>query len=89
MASGERLNEKLKQRDFKLNALLELTRAINDDASVEHLLALYERFLKEELFIEKLVLFTRTGEWLCILKYGVQQEEVHDISDDAFVTKQG
>jgi phosphoserine phosphatase RsbU/P len=88
MASGDRLNEKLKQRDFKLNALLELTRAINDDASVEELLGLYERFLKEELFIEKLVLFTRTTTWRCILKYGVQQNEVHDISDEAFFTKQ-
>lgn len=88
MASGERLNEKLKQRDFKLNALLELTRAINDDASVEHLLALYQRFLKEELFIEKLVLFARMSAWRCLLKYGVQQEEVHDITDDEFFTNQ-
>jgi phosphoserine phosphatase RsbU/P len=88
MRSGERLNQKLKQRDFKLNALLELTRAINENATVESLLALYERFLKEELFIEKLVLFTRTGAWKCILKYGVQNEEVHDIADEEFFTFQ-
>jgi phosphoserine phosphatase RsbU/P len=88
MSSGERLNNKLKQRDYKLNALLELTRAINEDATVEELLALYERFLKEELFIEKLILFTRTGTWKCILKYGVQQSEVHDIADEAFFTRQ-
>ena len=88
MPSGERLNQKLKQRDFKLNALLELTRAINDNAAIEHLLALYERFLRDELFIEKLVLFTRTGTWKCLLKYGVQQDEVHDIADEQFFTRQ-
>jgi phosphoserine phosphatase RsbU/P len=88
MRSGERLNQRLKQREFKLNALLELTRAINENVAVEELLALYERFLREELFIEKLVLFTRTSTWRCILKYGVQQNEVHDIDDEAFFKQQ-
>lgn len=84
MARLERLTEKIRVKDFKLNALLDLTRAINDNVPVEQLLALYEGFLKEHLLIEKLVLFSREEDnWKCILQYGVASEVI-PLGVDAF-----
>ncbi len=84
MTQTSRLTEKLRQRDFKLNALLEITTAINENLSVDRLLEEYEKVLREKLLIEKLILFTREEKWKCILKYGVQEGEIHDIDDESF-----
>jgi phosphoserine phosphatase RsbU/P len=84
MLEAKRLTEKLKQRDFKLNALLDITTAINENRNVERLLEQYEKVLRSQLSIEKLMLFTREDKWKCILKYGVKEGEIHDIDDDSF-----
>jgi phosphoserine phosphatase RsbU/P len=89
MAGIQRLTEKVKQRDFKLNALLELTRAINANFSPEQLLGLYEHILHEDLGIEKLLLFTKSDKWTCILRYGVHSGDIEDIADDAIFKKEG
>ena len=60
---NQRLNNKVKQRDFKLNALLEITNAINANLSVGNLLDQYERVLKEHLAIQKILLFTKEDSW--------------------------
>jgi phosphoserine phosphatase RsbU/P len=88
MNQSSRLNDKVKQREFKLNALLDITNAINANVDVKELLASYERVLKNNLSIEKLILFTKEDRWKCILKYGVEDGEIHDIDDDSFFTKQ-
>lgn len=88
MSDTSRLTQKLKLKDFKLNALLDMTKAINDNLSISELLQQFERILQEQLNIEKLILFVKEDSWKCILKYGVQQGEVHDITDDAFFRKQ-
>lgn len=88
MTHTSRLTEKLKQRDFKLNALLEITTAINENRSVERLLEQYEKVLREQLLIEKLILFTKEEKWKCILKYGVNEGEIHDIADESFFQQQ-
>jgi sigma-B regulation protein RsbU (phosphoserine phosphatase) len=85
MLEAKRLTEKLKQRDFKLNALLDITTAINENRNVERLLEQYEKVLRSQLSIEKLMLFTREDKWKCILKYGVKEGEIHDIDDDSFL----
>lgn len=88
MSDTSRLTQKLKLKDFKLNALLDMTKAINENLSIDELLRQFERILQEQLNIEKLILFIREDSWKCILKYGVQQGEIHDITDDAFFRKQ-
>jgi len=88
MTQTNRLTEKLKQRDFKLNALLDITTAINENRTVAKLLEQYEKVLREQLSIEKLILFTREEKWRCMLKYGVREGEIHDIADDAFFQQQ-
>lgn len=83
---NQRLNNKVKQRDFKLNALLEITAAINANLSVGSLLEQYERVLREHLSIEKIILFTKEENWQCILRFGVQNGEIKDIISDDFFT---
>lgn len=88
MAQSTRLAEKVKQRDFKLNALLEITAAINENRSVEYLLTQYEKILREQLSIGKLTLFAKEESWKCLLKYGVDDGEIHDITDESFFQAQ-
>lgn len=64
-------------QDLKLNALLEVTKAINRNASTAQLLDLYEDILENRLGVGKLVLFSFDKEWTCILKYGISEEFNH------------
>ena len=84
---NQRLNNKVKQRDFKLNALLEITAAINANLSVASLLEQYERVLREHLSIEKIILFAKEESWKCILRFGVQKGEIKEIISDDFFTQ--
>lgn len=84
MPELNRLTAKLKQREFKLNALLEITKAINANLPVEDLLNEYASVLRNDLSIEKLVLYTRGEHWTCLLKYGVSDAVLEEISDEAF-----
>lgn len=84
MEKPARLKEQLRQRDFKLNALLEMTNAINSNSGVDYLLDEYEKILREKLQIEKLILFAREGVWKCLMKYGVEDGEIHDVKDESF-----
>jgi phosphoserine phosphatase RsbU/P len=82
-AKINRLTEKLKVKDFKLNALLNTTVAINRQVETEELLGLYQETLQIQLGIEKVVLFVGEGSWKCLLKYGVEGD-VGDITDRDF-----
>jgi phosphoserine phosphatase RsbU/P len=64
---------RLQVTKFKLNALLEVTQAINDNPSQEKLIARYETLLREELKIGKILLFKFAGSWECILCSGVEE----------------
>jgi phosphoserine phosphatase RsbU/P len=88
MAIQNRLEEKLRIKDFKLNALLDITTAINANLPVNELVLQYQRVLQERLSIEKLILFTKEESWKCLLKYGVKDIEIHDITDDDFFSQQ-
>jgi len=89
MAHHERLEAKIRQRDFKLNALLDVTRAINSNAPVEELLAQYERVLRDQLSIEKLALYTHDEKWRCLLQYGLADEPLQEITDASFFSGKG
>lgn len=67
-SSGKRL------KDVKLRSMLEITKAINNNVSTHELLKLYEDVLKNDLGIEKAVLFGHDEKWQCLLKYGVNNE---------------
>ncbi len=64
-------------KDLKLNALLEITKAINNNVSTAQLLDLYQDILENRLKVGKLVLFSFDKEWTCILKYGIGENFNH------------
>lgn len=64
-------------KDIKLNALLEITKAINNNVTTAQLLDIYQEILENRLKVGKLVLFSFTTEWTCILKYGVDKDYNH------------
>ncbi|MFT7614139.1 MAG: sigma-B regulation protein RsbU (phosphoserine phosphatase) [Parvicellaceae bacterium] len=71
-ARVNKLNEKLQLKEFKLNSLLEITKAINDNYSIDKILNIYEYILREQLGISKLMLYSKQEEWVCLLKYGAK-----------------
>ena len=64
--------------NFKLNALLEITLAINENLPVSELLGKYEDLLKAELQIGKVIIFKHNQEWECILNSGFSEELTTD-----------
>ena len=64
-------------KDLKLSALLEMTKAINNNLSTSQLLDIYQDILENRLKVGKLVLFSFDIEWTCILKYGVDSSYNH------------
>ncbi|MFN7012692.1 MAG: PP2C family protein-serine/threonine phosphatase [Bacteroidia bacterium] len=69
-----------KIKDQKLNVLLEVTKAINNNQPTQELLHQYEHFLRNELNIEKIVLFSNDNEeWHALLSYGITEKEIKAI----------
>lgn len=62
---------------LKLNSLLEVTKAINNNASTKELLQTFEHILKEQLNIGKLALYNYNTKWECILTYGLNSDFSH------------
>ena len=63
--------EKLELNEFKLNSLLEITKAINNNLSIDNILKIFEYILREQLGISKLILYAfDSKEWNCILHFG-------------------
>lgn len=62
--------------DEKLNALFELTKSINLNASINALLDIYRDVLENKLNIGRLMLLSYDGNWRCILSYGIAQDRL-------------
>lgn len=66
----------LRLKDFKLNTLLEITKAINNNLSAKKLFGLYEYVVINQLEIGKVILFSNNGKsWDCVLTHGVEGNE--------------
>ncbi len=90
MSNTERLSSKIKQRDFKLNALLELTEAINANSSEQDLVFQFQNIVQTHLGIEKLALFVKREDWQCLLQYGdLNVSEFVIPADDFFHSNKG
>ena len=75
--------------DLKLSVLLEITKAINSNLSTEELLIKFENFLRNQLNIEKLALYTNEPEWKCIWNYGFNEEiDVINVAEDLLPLKE-
>ncbi len=69
--------KRLQLSQFKLDSLLNVTLAINQNMSTDRLLKLYERIVREDLNIGKVILYTYNNGWKIILTSGVT-EEIYD-----------
>lgn len=73
---------RLKFCNFKLESLLEITQAINDNKKVDELLEQFENILTEKLNIGKLILFHYNNGWERMLTAGFPAFEYQNINVD-------
>jgi sigma-B regulation protein RsbU (phosphoserine phosphatase) len=72
--------KRLKFCNFKLDSLLEITNAINDNLEVDKILNKFEHILLNELNIGKVTVYAFSKEWKIMLESGVNEEEILDIN---------
>ncbi len=78
----DKLTENLELQSFKLQSLLEVTNAINENSSVDKLVGLYEHILRDQLGIEKMMLLDKGEEgWSRLLRVGVEGRNI-DVEQD-------
>lgn len=86
--------DRLQISKFKLDALLDITLSINANLPVGKLLAKYERILRDNLNIGKILIYKHTVTWECILNGGFPESfenidveskllDINEISFDA------
>ncbi len=91
MAKGSSI-KRLKFCNFKLDALLEITNAINENLSVDKLLETYRHILLDELKIGKVIVFAKSDDWHIMLESGCKKNEhlnidvVKDLSEHEEIT---
>jgi sigma-B regulation protein RsbU (phosphoserine phosphatase) len=67
------VNESLDIRDLELNALLEITQAINNNLSEEDLYRIYRFTVLADLKVKKMLMYVRDVEWDCKVHFGTDQ----------------
>jgi sigma-B regulation protein RsbU (phosphoserine phosphatase) len=68
------LKTKFEIKELELNALLEITQAINNNLSEESLYKIYNFTLRSNLNISKLALFVLDEEWSCKVSFGTNKQ---------------
>lgn len=80
--------ERLKFSNFKLRTLLNITRAINNNSSVEELLGKYCNLLRDELNIGKLLIYIyQKPDWKIILSEGINSFDYQDAKPEVDFAK--
>ncbi|MFZ9046713.1 MAG: GAF domain-containing SpoIIE family protein phosphatase [Cyclobacteriaceae bacterium] len=64
------MQEALNIRDLELNALLEVTQAINNNLSEEDLYRIYRFTVLGDLQVKKMLLYVKDDEWTCKVNFG-------------------
>ena len=77
--SGKASINRLKLSTFKLNTLLTITKAINENLSTEELLKKYEQILREDLNIGKILIYKYDKTWDLILSSGCSKQIIKQI----------
>ena len=88
MSTSKIFEAKKEIKDFKLNVLLEVTNAINDNFSRKELFEIFKSVLKEDLEIGKLILFMYDESWKCAIQYGFSKDVIAiDVQKDLIPLK--
>ncbi len=76
-------NSALKLKNLKLNSLLEVTNAINNNFSRDQLLKIFEFVLRNQLNIGRLLFFTKDEDWEQSITHGLLEElDLPDMEND-------
>ena len=74
-------------KDLQLNALLEVTQAVNNNLPEEDLLRIYRFTLLADLKVEKLALFTEDDKnWSCKAHFGIKSDCIDGILPEEYQT---
>lgn len=68
------LKGQLKFKDFELNSILEITKAINTNQSIDYLISIYEFTLRDRMRIGQFVLFVKQNDWDILVKSKVKSK---------------
>jgi sigma-B regulation protein RsbU (phosphoserine phosphatase) len=68
------LESQLEEGEFRLQSLLEITRAITTNQSVDQLTRLFAYIMREQLGFDRFVLFNKETDWSCLLKVGLRSK---------------
>jgi sigma-B regulation protein RsbU (phosphoserine phosphatase) len=88
---------RLKLSTFKLNALLDITLAINDNVSTTELIRRYEKMLTDDLDIGKVIVLKFSDKWECLLNSGFgnnffrqvdMDRDLHIYEEISFITSE-
>ncbi|MEN8156377.1 MAG: PP2C family protein-serine/threonine phosphatase [Bacteroidota bacterium] len=94
---GKFSENRLKLSTFKLNALLDITLAINDNVSTSELIRRYEKMLTDDLDIGKVIVLKFSDRWECLLNSGFgnsffkkvdMDRDLHIYDEISFITSE-
>ena len=68
------IQNKLFQKELEVNALLEITQAVNNNLSEEDLYKIFDFTLRANLQIERMALYVKEKDWQCKVQFGTQQD---------------
>jgi sigma-B regulation protein RsbU (phosphoserine phosphatase) len=94
---GKFSENRLKLSTFKLNALLDITLAINDNVATEELIRRYEKMLTDDLDIGKVIVLKYSDKWECLLNSGFgnsffqkvdMDRDLHIYEEISFITSE-
>ena len=67
------LQRKFYRKEMEVNALLEITQAVNDNMPEEDLYKIYEFTLRANLQLSKMVLYVKDEDWDCKVQFGTSK----------------
>lgn len=79
------LQTKINLKELELNALLEITQAINNNLSEEALYKIYDFTLRANLNIKRLALYVLDDNWNCKVNYGTSMDCFKTALPDEFL----
>ena len=88
---------RLKLSTFKLNSLLDITLAINDNVATSELIRRYEKMLTDDLDIGKVIVLKFSDKWECLLNSGYgndffgmvnMERDLHIYDEISFITSE-
>jgi phosphoserine phosphatase RsbU/P len=78
------LQKQLDRKELELNALLEITQAINSNVPEESLYKMFNFTLRSNLQIRKLALYVFNEKWTCVVNFGTKTNFLKCPLDDRF-----